>query len=51
MCETCGTKYKYCDCFLEYINFTDDFLEYKCLLCNKNCQRKFEKSNKQFFNT
>ena len=20
-CETCGTKYKYCDCFLEYIYF------------------------------
>ena len=20
-CETCGIKYKYCDCFLEYTNF------------------------------
>ena len=22
-CETCGIKYKYCDCFLEYMNFKD----------------------------
>ena len=21
ICETCGIKYKYCDCFLEYMNF------------------------------
>ena len=25
-CETCGIKYKYCDCFLEYINSKDDFI-------------------------
>ena len=23
-CETCGMKYKHCDCFLEYTNFKDD---------------------------
>ena len=23
-CETCGIKYKYCDCFLEYTSFKDD---------------------------
>ena len=23
-CETCGIKYKYFDCFLECINFTDN---------------------------
>ena len=34
-CETCGIKYKYCDCFLEYINFKDDLIEHKCLYCNK----------------
>ena len=34
--ETCGIKYKYCDCFLEYINFKDDLIEYKCLCCNNN---------------
>ena len=28
-CETCGIKYKYCDCFLEYMNFKDDLIEYK----------------------
>ena len=32
-----------CDCFREYTNFKDYLIEYKCLLCNKNCQRKFEK--------
>ena len=24
-CETCGIKYKYCDCIFEYTNFKDDF--------------------------
>ena len=27
-CETCGIKYKYCGCFLEYTNFKDDLVEY-----------------------
>ena len=26
-CETCGIKYKYYDCFLEYTNFKDDLTE------------------------
>ena len=26
-CETCGIKYKYCDCFLEYKNFKDNLIE------------------------
>ena len=43
---------EFCDCFLEYINFKDDLIEYKCLCCNKNCQHKFDqKLNEQFFNT
>ena len=51
-CETCGIKYKYCDCFLEYIDFKDDLTEYKCLCCNKNYQQKFdEKLNERYFNT
>ena len=51
-CETYGTKYKYCDCFLEYTNFKDDLIEYKCLCCNKNYQRKFDENLKEeFFNT
>ena len=52
ICETCRIKYRYCDCFLEYTNFKDDLTEYKCLLCYKNCQRKFdEKLKKPLFNT
>ena len=27
--EACEIKCKYCDCFLEYINFKDDLMEYK----------------------
>ena len=51
-CETCGIKYKYCDCFLEYANFKDDLIEYKCLCCNKNYQYKFdEKLKERFCNT
>ena len=30
-CETCGIKYKDCDCFLEDINFKNGLIEYKCL--------------------
>ena len=26
-CETCGIKYKSCDCFLEHTNFKDDLIE------------------------
>ena len=37
-----GTEYKYCDCFLEYTNFKDDLIEYKCLFYNKNCRQKFD---------
>ena len=36
--ETCGIKYKYCNCFLEYTNFKDDLIEYKCLCWNKSYQ-------------
>ena len=35
-CETCKIKCKYCNCFLEYTNFRDNLVEYKCLCCNKN---------------
>ena len=50
-CETSGTKYQYCDCFLEYTNFRDDLIEYRCLRCKKNIQHKFEeKLNEQLFN-
>ena len=43
---------KYCDCFLEYKNFRDDLIEYKCLCRNKNYQHKLEqKLNERCFNT
>ena len=48
-CKTCGIKYKYCDCFLEYTNFKDDFIEYKCLHCNKHYQHKFDENLKEPF--
>ena len=41
-CKTCGIRYKYCDCFLAYINFQDDLVEYKCFCCNKNYQHLFD---------
>ena len=51
-CETCGIKYKYCDCFLEYASFKDYLIEYKCLCCNKNYQQRFdEKLKERLFNT
>ena len=51
-CGTCRIKYKYCDCFLEYTNFKDNLIEYKCLCCTKNYQHKFDgKLKKRFFNT
>ena len=43
-CKTCGIKYKYCNCFLEYTNFKDGLIEYKCLSCNKSYRRKLMKS-------
>ena len=48
-CETCGIKYKYCHCFLEYANFKDDLIECKCLCCNKNYQHKFDVKGKIFY--
>ena len=40
--ETCGI-YKYCDCFLEYANFKNDLIEYKCVSCSKSYRGKFNK--------
>ena len=48
-CETCGIKYKYCDCFLEYMNFKDYLTKYKCSSCNKNYQHKFDKRLREWF--
>ena len=36
---------------IEYTNFKDDLIEYKCLFCNKSYQHKFDKMLKgRFFN-
>ena len=50
--ETFGIKYKYCNCFLKYMNFKDDLTEYKFLCRTKSYQHKFdEKLKERFFNT
>ena len=50
--ETWEINYRCCNCFLEYTNFKDELIEYKCLFCNKNYQEKFnEKLKEWFFNT
>ena len=52
ICETCGIKYQFCDCFLEYANFKDDLKKYKYLCCNKKYQHNFDqKLNERFLNT
>ena len=38
---------KYLGCFLEYTNFKDNLIEYKCLICNNNCQRNFDEKLKE----
>ena len=48
-CETCETKYKYSDSFVEYINLKDDLIECKCLYCNNNYQQKFDEKLKELF--
>ena len=49
---TCIVKCKDCECFLENTNFIDDLIEYKCLCCNENYQKKFDENlKKQFCNT
>ena len=51
-CETGRTKYKYCNCFLDYTNFKVNLIEFKCLCCNKTYQYKFdEKLKERYFNT
>ena len=45
--ETCGIKYKYCNCFLECTDFKDDLIKYKCLCCNKSYQQKFDEKSRE----
>ena len=46
-CGTCGTKYKYCKCFLEYAVFEDDLIEYKCLAAITIAKQSLIKSQKK----
>ena len=48
-CEIFKIKFKDCDCFIEYTNSEDDLIEYKCLFCNKNYQKKFDEKSKERF--
>ena len=51
-CQTGRIKYKYCECFLEYTNFKDDLIGYKCLCCSKKYQQKFDENlEERLFNT
>ena len=51
-CETCGSKYKNWECFLEYKNLRHNSVKDKCLCCNNNYRTKFDKNLKKwFFNT
>ena len=51
ICETCGIKYKYSNCFLEYknVNRIHDLIEYKCSCYNKYYQQKFDEKLKERF--
>ena len=37
-------KYKGRDCCVEYTDVKDDLIEWKCLCCNKNYKKKFDKT-------
>ena len=51
-CEICGIKYKECDCFLEYTNVKDDWIEDKSLRFNKIYWQKIDENLKEWlFNT
>ena len=41
--------YKHCDYFLEYTNFGDYLIQYKCLCWNKNYQNQFNEKLKECF--
>ena len=48
-CETCGIKYKACECCFECTNSKNNLIEQKCLSCNKSYKNTFhEKLKKRF---
>ena len=48
-CETCGIKYRDCECCLKYTNVKDDLILYNCLCCSRNYQKKFHENLKRRF--
>ena len=48
-CETYGISCEICACCLEHTNIKDDLIEYKCLCCSKNYQKKFDEKSKEIF--
>ena len=44
--ETCGIKYKDCQCYIEYKKVKDDIIvyKYKCFCCKKNYQKSLMKT-------
>ena len=48
-CETCRNKYKYCNYFLEYMNFKNNLIEYKCLCVTIIINKSLIKSLKNYF--
>ena len=41
------TKFKDCDCFLEYESVKDNLIKYKCFSCNKHYSNKLDKKLKK----
>ena len=46
-CKTFWIKYKDCGCCPEYTNIKNNLIEYKCLCCNKNNQKRFDENLKK----
>ena len=47
--KTFKIKFKDCECCLEYKNVKDNFIEYKCLCCNRNYQKTSDGNLKRGF--
>ena len=47
-CEICVTKYKHYDYFLEYMNFKNDLIEYKCLCLRFDTYKFSNHGNNKF---
>ena len=48
-CKTCGIKYKYCECYLEYTNAIDGLIQHKCFCSDKNYRKKLDENSKNRF--